>query len=721
MNQTETFISQFDKIKQQVQNHEALIVMRCSIVLMDYSESDSMPMLILFERVQKQINMFCYDVFKNVLMKKDKVFGSTDTWESVFLQPGRTSLLQELLTLCPNTVPKIENMTSFYKTKATHQFEVKTNKNSLDFLNVFGRYYASDNTFVPKFQRKNHHHGVSCSVPSNMRLKDGDWMLVSLRFAKKADFQFSCEVHNVVPITSSDTKTVKESSYIPETNMKENVLLHNLFAHLLGSTSQQMRISQMRQYVRNELQHEKSEASLLQLLSSHHDLFQIKKETNKTFISLRKKSFKEKGRFIQAYLALGNNVTVSKIPTSEDIPISIAAEIIVKKSKTETNVMVNNLIGIVIPATNMKSCKVSFRLRDNSTISIPCIQGSFHNSRSKSGTVTFNLQKKLHTKDTGYLTFGIVPGKHKEHSNIPSPQLTSVQHQLKGELQHEKLDKLALLPMKPELSTNIFEEVLTTKLVFALLAKPPNFLPYNVTKLLGEVFDKSEVQQALQLLTESKVLSVEGENVTFSTGCLKNFLMLGSNMRSLGRNDQECKQLNIPLADNITVETMKTSKRNKIMKIQHIPALLHGQQDSSKKEETNVYMRFSSDPNVVLCTQCPTHTLKGNKGTINLSVDYMQVIKKSIIKFTIENGKSVGQKKSEKLQKLSKRYNKDGSSESLEEYGIRIDNNEACDGVFNYEHEEDDGLQDLEEAFLSSFSDIIVTIGDQEDETPVTA
>jgi len=197
--------------------------------------------------------------------------------------------------------------------------------------------------------------------------------------------------------------------------------------------------------------------------------------------------------------------------------------------------------------------------------------------------------------------------------------------------------------------------------------------------------------------------------------------MLGSNMRSLGRNDQECKQLNIPLADNITVETMKTSKRNKIMKIQHIPALLHGQQDSSKKEETNVYMRFSSDPNVVLCTQCPTHTLKGNKGTINLSVDYMQVIKKSIIKFTIENGKSVGQKKSEKLQKLSKRYNKDGSSESLEEYGIRIDNNEACDGVFNYEHEEDDGLQDLEEAFLSSFSDIIVTIGDQEDETPVTA
>ena len=156
-------------------------------------------------------------------------------------------------------------------------------------------------------------------------------MLVSLRFAKKADFQFSCEVHNakVVKITLGDTKIVKERNDMQD--MKENVLLHNLFAHLLGSTTQQLRISQVRNFVRNELKHEKSEASLLQLLASHRDLFQIHKETNKTFISANKKSRKDKIRSIQAYLELGSNVTVSKNQTSEAIPVSTEATIIVKK------------------------------------------------------------------------------------------------------------------------------------------------------------------------------------------------------------------------------------------------------------------------------------------------------------------------------------------------------------------------------------------------------
>ena len=197
-------LSPFELLKSQVRNHEALIVLRCCIALSGSSKAEPASTSELFGRVQKHVNIICFEVFRNILESKCKIFGSADKWETVYLQEGiQCKLLKELLAYVPKAVVKVEPLAAFPKSLETPKFMLKTNKNSLDFSNLLGQYSLTDQTFCPKFQSQGQHYCLPMAVPGNRTYRDGDWLLVSLRFGRNPSQQFSCEIHSAEVVSGT--------------------------------------------------------------------------------------------------------------------------------------------------------------------------------------------------------------------------------------------------------------------------------------------------------------------------------------------------------------------------------------------------------------------------------------------------------------------------------------------------------------------------------------
>ena len=257
--EVDKLLSPFEKMKVQVANHESVIVLRCSIALVNHNIKDPLDVKTLFSKVKKHINITCVDIFKNVLTSKEKLFGSSDNFVTVFLKPSKVCLLQEMLASCSSNVPKKHELYSFHATVTEHKFEVKANKNSLDFTNLCGQYFAADGTFVPKFQRKNHHVGLPFSVPGNLKCQDGDWLLVSMRFSIRANLQFGCEIHTakvIREVVKDVGKKQKASTSTPmaqQPKFSQNVLVHSIFGHILTSSHQQMRMKDVQTFLASEM------------------------------------------------------------------------------------------------------------------------------------------------------------------------------------------------------------------------------------------------------------------------------------------------------------------------------------------------------------------------------------------------------------------------------------------------------------------------------------
>ena len=343
-------LSPFEKMKLQVAKHESVIILRASIVLINHDVNDPLSVETLFAKVKKHINITCVDIFRNVIRSKDKLFGSSDNFETVILKPSKVCLLQELLSSCASSqIVAKDHLSSFHTTVAEHKFEVKANKNSLDFSNLCGQYFASDGTFVPKFQRKNHHVGLPFNVPGNLKVKDGDWLLVSLRFSIKADLQFGCEIHTakVIRMGSKKEKAPASASTSKQSKVPQNVLLHSIFAQILTASHQQMRMKDVLIFVHSEMGQKMTEEELFQLLLKFPALFHLHKETSKSTVSIKKFNLNS----VATYLLLGDNVAVVRkkklLNISEKVPSSKGVEMAVKQSRTETIMSVTNLSGFL--------------------------------------------------------------------------------------------------------------------------------------------------------------------------------------------------------------------------------------------------------------------------------------------------------------------------------------------------------------------------------------
>ena len=112
-------LSPFEKMKLQVAKHESVIILRASIVLINHDLNDPLSVETLFAKVKKHINITCVDIFRNVIRSKDKLFGSSDNFETVILKPSKVCLLQELLSSCASSqIVKKDHLSSFHATMA---------------------------------------------------------------------------------------------------------------------------------------------------------------------------------------------------------------------------------------------------------------------------------------------------------------------------------------------------------------------------------------------------------------------------------------------------------------------------------------------------------------------------------------------------------------------------------------------------------------------------
>ena len=488
-------LSPFEKMKVQVANHESVIVLRCSMALVNHNIKDPLSIKTLFSKVKKHINVTCVDIFRNVLTSKEKLFGSTDDFKTVFLKPSKVCLLQEMLASCANNVPKKDELSSFHTTVTEHKFELKANKNSLDFTNLCGQYFGQDGTFVPKFQRKNHHVGIPFVVPGNLKLQDQDWLLVSMRFSIKANLQFGCEIH-----TAKVIREVKKKQEVvistPPTKVSQNVLVHSIFAHILTSSHQQMRMKDVRAFLFSEMGQKMSDEELFALFIKFPSLFHVHKDSNKKIVSIKRFNLNS----VTEYLTLGDNVKVETEQHQINIPASKGVEMAVKSSRTETIMSVTNLSGLMalkMDSFGQETWKVLFKLDQKSekVLSMPCSRGSFHNSISRSSNVTFNLQKKLCNKNKTEVKFGIVPGKHKDNGKA-GPNSSKNKAKTKSETKQTTSKMLHAIQLNeytdmaqsvgPSSSQNALEKVLAAKLVFTLASEPSEQLPYEMAELFNE-------------------------------------------------------------------------------------------------------------------------------------------------------------------------------------------------------------------------------------------
>ena len=401
-------------VKDQVQNHEALIVLRCSIYLNGHSESDPCPIDTLFKAVQKQIDMDWSEVFKCVLQMRPKLFCSMDNWETVYLHQNKASLLRELLKFFP--VIRSQKSDTKELLKMEMNFKVKNNKNSIDFTNLLGYYSFHSKTFVPKFQIQGQHRGIPFTLPENKRYSDGGWFKVSLRFSKKPSSQFSCEVFNLESIPFEHMPTHLETPTTAKSKpTHSNVLIHNILAHILTSTYQKMRVKDVQLFVKVELKQDLLEERLREMLVNYPDLFHLHKETNKSIVSMKKFTSKS----VEAYLTLGNDVSmVRNVPKLLRVERSENVTMEVRQSRTETLLVVAGLSG------RLEDSRVIFRVSDKpgTTFSMPAQSTFFHNE-SKGSVFTFNLQVNLLAPPKSELRFGMVPGKKSEGQiEKPSPR-----------------------------------------------------------------------------------------------------------------------------------------------------------------------------------------------------------------------------------------------------------------------------------------------------------
>ena len=61
--EVDKLLSPFEKMKVQVANHESVIVLRCSIALVNHNIKDPLDVKTLFSKVKKHINITCVDIF----------------------------------------------------------------------------------------------------------------------------------------------------------------------------------------------------------------------------------------------------------------------------------------------------------------------------------------------------------------------------------------------------------------------------------------------------------------------------------------------------------------------------------------------------------------------------------------------------------------------------------------------------------------------------------
>ena len=626
--EVDKLLSPFEKMKVQVANHESVIVLRCSIALVNHNNEDPLGVGALFSKVKKHISITCVDIFKNVLTSKDKLFGSSDNFETVFLKPSKVCLLQEMLASCASHVPKPNHeLSSFHATVTEHKFEVKANKNSLDFTNLCGQYFAVDGTFVPKFQRKKHHVGLPFSVPGNLKCKDGDWLLVSMRFSIKANLQFGCEIHTakvIREVAKEFGKKGKASTITPmtqQTKVSKNVLVHSIFGHILTSTHQQMRMKDVQTFLVSEMHQQLSEEQLFRLFVKFPALFHIHKDSNKGIVSIKKFNLNS----VTEYLTLGDNVNVVKKRQLQnvDVPASKGVEMAVKSSRTETIMNVTNLSGLLVlnsGAGGQEGWEVLFKLdpKSENILSMPCSRGSFHNSISRSSQVTFNLQKKLCNKNMTEVKFGIVPGKHKEDGKAGH----NTSSKKKAKAQEEP--KQASSKRVPSSDLNTLETVLVSRLVFALVSKPAQQLPYDVAKLIDEEIQSDLEEVAYQSLMRSKNLFLcEGSKVELRDGWIGRFLLLGENLIRCpsGLHEEGIPMsLSIPMSNDVCAE-VNENPNNQILTMKNI----HVKTVPTDNENVRVYMRFPAGQNseMSMFMECPVSHLCG-KTNVNLTLQVRQ-------------------------------------------------------------------------------------------------
>ena len=657
-------LSPFEKMKVQVANHESLVVLRCSMALVNHNIKDPLNVKTLFSKVKKHINITCVDIFKNVLISKDKLFGSSDNFETVFLKPSKVCLLQEMLASCASHVPKKDELSSFHATVTEHKFEVKANKNSLDFTNLCGQYFASDGTFVPKFQRKKHHVGLPFSVPGNLKCKDGDWLLVSMRFSIKANLQFGCEIHTakvIREVVKEIGKKQKASTSTPmskQQKVSQNVLVHSIFEHILTSSQQQMRMRDVQTYLASEMCQQLSEEDLFRLLVKFPALFHIHKESNKGIVSIKKFNL----RSVTEYLTLGDNVKVVKKRRLQnvDVPASRGVEMAVKSSRTETIMNVTNLSGLLVlhsGAGSQETGEVLFKLdpKSENILSMPCSRGSFHNSISRSSHVTFNLQKKLSNKNMTEVKFGIVPGKHKDNEKAGhNSSKTKDPHGAKivnSSCEVPEVDSESVLTVDSDTDVDtdskLKREVVVTKLVFALLSKPPHQAQYNVSKLFYENFlGQGKMKDYFSIIQGQKqIFHLQDNKLGLQEDWLRHFVLLGDNMKvSTGQVSWASTNL------TPTVEVSKKKSGNQgdthlpqSITIKRIPVVLHPVSSEDPRHQ-HLDMKLDSGRKGTIHTFCKIDQVQFNRGTVTLSLHLNSVSKKSCIDFVISNGKKLASK-----------------------------------------------------------------------------
>ena len=436
---------------------------------------------------------------------------------------------------------------------------------------------------------------------------------------------------------------------------KTNILIHNILSRAITSTHQKMRMTDIQTFLKVDLQQDASVLNLYELLSGYSDLFHIHSDTNKIMVSVKK--FNNKSA--EAYIALGDNIKIVKnLPDKSSVPLSRDVTIEVKDSRSETIMLVSNLIGRMVPGkqamacSNSKkqrglasnTCTVLFRVSEEpgTVFSVQSHQGSFHN---KSPMVTFNLQKTLHTICKTEVKFGVVPGRHKS-AELETPHQSFLQ--LVEETRKGPTGKcVPSVKVKASSSTEhtvnksqseSLEKVAVTKILFFLLSKPNKMLQHNVVTLfdgylkLNIGFKKKEVLMLIRKY--STIFHLEGDMIGLQSGWVRHFFSLGRNLTLC--KIPKCQVDEIPVMENILnpdIHIHDWPKKHPVMTIRNVPVSI---QQKPGQDHLRAYLRLQD---VVMYVNCPTNRVAKDAETVHIAVHLSSVIKKLSIEFMVTSGK----------------------------------------------------------------------------------